>query len=535
MTTYSFSIIELVILILWLFSALFDYIKFSYIWQLKEYRLDRFRDFITSNRGKDFLLSYPLVWRTIIGLLLLLVPYPDLIFLKYALVVFLGWELLYNCYHLINKGLARPTPTKKIILLILTAIAFEVAVIWFTQSWYSIIWILIFRFLTVSSVVGILYIPTNIAKSIYIRKATSKMEKFNDLTVIGITGSYGKTTVKNYLSEILSCKYSVIKTPKNINTPIGVSQHILSSDFQDKDIYVVEMGAYRRGEIKEICDIVNPRIGILTAIDKEHLSLFGSVEAIQKTKYELLRSIPDNGLVITNADNKYCTEFLGELSAEVKTFGIDEENEPDFLVKDIESSHNQLSFKANIGGEEVNFKASVIGGHNAENIAAATLAANFLDVSIEDIKDECLSLETPERRLTIRDYGRARIIDDSYNSNPKGFKAALNVLSTFSSDKKHIVITRGMLELGEESFEAHKRIGEEISFYADELVIISKDSEKALKAGILEKYRTKVKTIFDIDDLLEYVRSLYDTNSVILIENRLPPKVYEEILGDDEN
>ncbi|MFB6226145.1 MAG: UDP-N-acetylmuramoyl-tripeptide--D-alanyl-D-alanine ligase [Candidatus Paceibacteria bacterium] len=359
------------------------------------------------------------------------------------------------------------------------------------------------------------------------------MKELNDLKVIGITGSYGKTSVKNYLADMLSCKYKVEKTPKNINTPIGVSRHILNTDFSDTEIYVVEMGAYRIGEIKKICDIVHPSVGILTAINEEHLSLFGSVEAIQTAKYELLRSIPKDGLVVTNSDNEYCVEYLNELDAPVKTFGLDHENEPDFLIQNVESKQDKLHFSGKLDGKDTDITASVIGGHNAENIAAAILVARHLGIPLDDIKEKCLGLETPDRRLTIRNYGRAVIIDDSYNANPKGFKAALNILSSYSTDKKHIVITRGMLELGDKSFQKHKMIGEEISFYADELIIISEDAEQALKAGILEKYRINVKTIFDIDELLEYVKSLYDTNSVILIENRLPPKVYEEIKKGD--
>jgi len=533
MESYSFTIIELIILVLWLISSLFDYARYSYIWQLKEYRLDRFKDFISSVRGKEFLYSYSIFWRAILALLLVSFFYSSPLYIKYALAVLLSFDLVYNSYQLINKGLPRPTATKKVILLLFLSIAFEVAILWLSQSFVSVYFVLILRFGIISTSVGLLYIPTRLAKKWYINKATEKINKNEHLTVVGVTGSYGKTSVKNYLSEILSSKYETIKTPENINTPIGVSQHVLKAGFTNKDIYIVEMGAYRSGEIKEICDIVNPEIGILTGINEEHLSLFGDIETIQKTKYELLRAIPEDGLVVTNSDNKYCTEYLDELNANIKTFGIQNEDEANFLIKNIESDKDQLKFTGILEGEQVNFSASVIGGHNAENIAAAVLVAKFLQISIKQIKEKCLTLETPDRRLSIRNYGRAVIIDDSYNSNPKGFKAALNVLSSYSSDKKHIVITRGMLELGAESFDKHKQIGEEISFYADELVIISKDAEQPLKAGILDKYRTNIKTIYDIDDLLTYIRSLYDTNSVILIENRLPPKVYEEIKQKD--
>lgn len=530
---YTFSFTELIILVLWLFGALSDYGKFSYIWQLKEYRIDRFRDYLQTKKGKQFLSSYPICWRSLVALMVLLLPLPSLLYLKYLLIGLLVFDLAYNVSNLLKEGFVRPIPTKKIILIVLLSIGLEVSFIWVTQSWYSVLVVLIFRFFIISISVAILYIPTKIIKNWYIRRATKKIRQLDNLKVVGITGSYGKTSVKNYLSKILSSKYEVEKTPKNINTPIGVSRHILSTDFKDIDIYVVEMGAYRIGEIKKICDMVKPSVGILTAINEEHLSLFGSVEAIQTAKYELLRSITEEGLVVTNNDNKYCREYLDELDAQVKTFGLDDNKDPDFLIQKVESKQDQLYFSGELEGKNTDITASVVGGHNAENIAAAVLVARYLKVSLEEIKEQCLDLETPDRRLNIINYGRTVIIDDSYNANPKGFKAALNILSSYSSDKKHIVITRGMLELGEKSFKKHKMIGEEISFYADELVIISQDAEQALKAGILEKYRINVKTIYDIEELLEYVKSLYDTNSVILVENKLPPKVYGEIKEDN--
>lgn len=523
-----------IIQILWFFGALFDYSEYTYYWQLKEYRWDRFKDFLSSKKGEKFLFSYPIFWRSILAMFALLFPFDSVFHFEYALILILSIDLCLNFLKLIQRKIKRPKPTKKSLSVMLLTLAIEAGVFLLFRDLNLVYLLLIFRFLLLSIVVYLLNIPTRWVKSWYQKRARKKLERYNDLTVIGITGSYGKTSVKNYLSQILSIDYNVVKTPKNINTPIGVARFILSHDFEDEDIFVVEMGAYRKGEIKVICDIVQPCIGILTGINEEHLSLFGSMESIQQTKYELLRSIPSDGLVVTCADNEYCTEYLDELEVEtIKTFGVEQENRPDFLINNIKSKQDKLFFSGELEQDPVEITASIIGSHNAENLATSILTARFLRVSLSDIKEECLSLEIPDRRLTIRNYGRATIIDDSYNANPKGFKAALNVLSSYSSSRHHIIITRGMLELGEKSFELHKNMGEEISFYADELVIISEDAEKGLKAGIMEKYRTKVRTIYDIDKLLEYVQSLYDSNSVVLIENRLPPKVYQEILNND--
>jgi UDP-N-acetylmuramoyl-tripeptide--D-alanyl-D-alanine ligase len=527
--------IAVIIKILWLFSALFDYGEYCYRWQLKEYRWDRFKDFLDSNKGERFLFSYSVFWRGVIALLAFLFPFNSTLYLQYALILILGIDFSLNFAKLINRKVKRPVPTKKAISVILLTLVIEASVFLILGSWRLIFGLLIIRFLLLSFSVQLLNIPTKWIKLWYQSQAAKKLSQYSDLKVIGITGSYGKTSVKTYLSQLLEIDYNVVKTSENINTPIGVAKFILSHDFSTNDIFLVEMGAYQPGEIKVICDMVKPKIGILTGINEEHLSLFGSIEAIQQTKYELLRSVPNEGLVVTCADNKYCTEYLDELKANtIKTFGVDEINEPDFLIKQIESKQDKLYFSGKLEGNPIEITASVVGRHNAENLANSILTAQFLGVTLKTIKDKCLKLNVPDRRLTIRDYGRATIIDDSYNANPRGFKAALNVLDSFSSSKKHIVITRGMLELGKRSYEIHKEMGEEISFYADELIIISEDVEQPLKAGIMDKYRTKVKTIFEIEDLLNYVKDLYDSNSVVLIENRLPPKVYQEILNRSE-
>lgn len=529
------SPIAITIQFLWLISALFDLNEFAYRLQLKEYRWDRFKDFLKSKKGEEFVFSYNVFWRFIIALLALLIPYSGAIQLQYSILVVLGIDFIFNIIKLVNRKIYRPDFTLRAILLMIMSLTAEVSVFLITGSWRAVLFVLMVRFITISVVSALLQIPVNIVKELYKRKATKEMKQLDDLLVIGVTGSYGKTSVKNYLSSILSCKYDVVKTPQNINTAIGVSKFITNHDFSKDKVFIVEMGAYREGEIRTICDIVGPDIGILTGINEEHLSLFGDITVTQKTKYELLRSIPEEGLVVTNADNKYCIEYLDELDAgTIKTFGIEEENNPDFLIENIKSKEDKLYFEGTFEEKKNKFTASIVGGHNAENLAACILVARFLEIPLEEIKNCLLDLDSPDRRLTIREYGRTIIIDDSYNSNPAGFKAALNVLDSYSSSKKRIVITRGMLELGEESDEIHRRVAGEVSFYADELVIISKDSEKPLKEGILDKYRTNVITKFNQDDLLEYVRSFYDSNTVVLVENRLPPKVYKEIKFQEE-
>ena len=345
------------------------------------------------------------------------------------------------------------------------------------------------------------------------------------MKVIGITGSYGKSSTKEFLSHILSGAFNVIKTPKNINTEIGIAKFVLKTNFKKADMFVVEMGAYRVGEIKAICDMVHPTIGILTAIAQQHLSLFGSIENICKAKHELLYALPKDGIAVTNSDNTYCRKHLDELDATVLTFGTEPAFNPTVRIRNIENIKHGIRATAIAHGEERTIEAPVVGVHNAFNIAPAALVAHALGMTKDVIDKQIMTLPKGHGSLKEHRYGKALILDDSANSNPDGFKAALDVLNTYPSDKKRIVITRGMMELGEQSNELHEQMGGEISFVADELVIITPDFVDSISTGVVGKYKTNIRKIFNHADLVRYIESQKDEHVVILLESRMPSAV----------
>ena len=380
------------------------------------------------------------------------------------------------------------------------------------------------RWFIFSAIAIIAKLPTYIAKLIYLKIAEKKLLKFNQLIIIGVTGSYGKTTVKNFLTQILSGKYKVIMTPENINTEIGIAKFIIKNNFSDYNIFAVEMGTYKIGEIAKICRMVKPKIGVLTAISEQHLALLGTIKNIQTAKYELLRSLPEDGLALTNSDNKYCREYLADLKCQIKTFGFNNEFNPNCLIKDAIAHENKIDFTV-INNGQINISAPVIGVHNSLNIAPAILIGSFLNLTDQEIIKACDKLKLPPRVLQAYAYGKSLILDDSYNANPEGFSAALNVLAGYRGRKK-IVITRGMLELGQSSRSWHEIIGKKIGQTADELIIISEDS-----ASDLKKNAGDIKIIIEInpEKLLEIIKNFKSDNCVILLENRLPEKINHEL------
>ena len=519
---------NITITILWLLSALADYGQFCYVWQFKEYRFDRLRDYGSTVSGKKFFHGWRVLKRPIIYLVLFLLLPENLKSLAGALIAVFSVDLAYNLWAIAGHNLPRPKLTAKAAFLIILSLSIEGALLFFLFNQTIIFVVLALRWFIFSSLAIAAKLPTGIAKLIYLKKAENKLLKFKKIIVIGVTGSYGKTTVKNFLAQVLGEKYKVIITPENINTEIGIARFIIKNNFSESDIFVVEMGTYKIGEIAAVCRMVKPKVGILTVISDQHLSLLGNIKNTQTAKYELLRSLPAAGLAITNSDNPYCREFLGELKCRVATFGARDEFNPDCLIKNITAGETRIEFVASIKKNgQLNISAPVLGSHNSLNIAPVILVGLFLGLSEDEIISRSNQLKLPLKVLQTYAYGQSLILDDSYNANPDGFLAALDVLAN-CQERKKIVITRGMLELGSASQNWHETVGKRIGQVADELIIISPDYVSALTAGA-EGFKIKIKNMFEAKNLFDYLRQIKSEPNIILLENRQPEIINREI------
>lgn len=218
----------------------------------------------------------------------------------------------------------------------------------------------------------------------YINDAKKILKSMPNLTVIGVTGSYGKTSVKNFLYKTLSSKYEVLITPKNYNTTMGVVKTIRENLKPIHQIFVCEMGATKLGDIKEICDLVNPKIGVITSIGPQHLESFKSIENVIKTKFELADSVKsNNGVVFLNYNNEYIASK--EIDMNIIKYGIENEK-LDYNAYNIVSSSNGLTFKIlDKNNKEIEFKTRLIGKHNIINITVAIAVANYLGINIEKL------------------------------------------------------------------------------------------------------------------------------------------------------
>ena len=339
------------------------------------------------------------------------------------------------------------------------------------------------------------------------------------LRVIGITGSYGKTSVKFYLTSLLSAEYNVLCTPESFNTPLGVVRTIRSSLSAMHDIFVCEMGAKNVGDIKEICDIVSPDHGIITSIGPQHLETFKTLDNVKKTKFELSESVSGGLMFLNGDDENIMSQNKGKTAV---TYGFGEHN--DYRAEIISVSNKGTEFKViTRDGEECIYSTELIGSHNVLNILGAVACSHSLGIPLIKLKPQIRKLKGVPHRLELINRGNLTIIDDAYNSNPSGAKAALDTLSLFSDMK--ILVTPGMVELGEKQDECNYEFGKQASKVCDFVALVGKKQTESILKGLKDAGYPDEK-IFVADNLNEAITKVYSLNpnakKVILLENDLP-------------
>ncbi len=354
----------------------------------------------------------------------------------------------------------------------------------------------------------------------FIKDAERIISEMPRLTVIGVTGSYGKTSVKFYLGKLLSSKYNVLVTPESYNTTLGVVRTVREHLRPTHEIFVCEMGAKGVGEIKEICDIVKPKFGVITSIGPQHLESFHSIDNVIKTKFELEEALPLDGKIFLNTDNEYIANR--PVKAERVSYGLGESAQ--YRARDVSVSEKGSEFKmTGRDGAEYSFTTKLIGKHNVQNIAGAIAVADALGVPMEDIVMQVRRLESVPHRLQLIRNGNNLIIDDAYNSNPSGAKAALEVLNEFSGMK--ILVTPGMIELGEKQYELNCEFGKQAAEVCDFVALVGERQTKPIYDGLISAGFDS-KNIY-IATTIQAALSEVDAiktgqRKIVLLENDLP-------------
>lgn len=367
-------------------------------------------------------------------------------------------------------------------------------------------------------------INTPIEKAInrhYYNEAKSIIRSHKELIIIGVTGSFGKTSTKNYLASLLAEKYNVLVTPGNFNTLLGVVRTVREQLRPYHQVFIVEMGAKQPNDIKEICDLVQPTIGIVTAVGEMHLETFKCVENIQRTKFELIDSLPSDGLGVINFDSQLIREYKGTTSnCKVLKYAVEQEG--DYRATEIVYNGSGVSFTQ--GADR--FESRLLGRGNLLNILASIAVADYLGVPRTKQKNAIARLQPVEHRLSMSRTGGLTILDDAYNSNPMGAQMALEVLKNFSvgNGNKRIIVTPGFVEMGSRQAGANKELGRTIAACADYAIVVNATNREAIKSGIQEGGMPADK-MFLADTLTEaraHMATILKVGDVILYENDLP-------------
>jgi len=511
---------KFLIAILWLTVFTKKLFFWVWLWQLKEYHTGRFKAHFQTEKGKKIIFNYLLAIKIILigGLFL-----KFLIFTYPLLLIFLI-ESIFVLKHYFRKTLKIPVLTKKTYLILGSGIFLEVLILLSFSVVYPEIdfylYLLLLDILAPLLFSGLVFVFEPIAvswRNRIINKAKRKREKFKDLLVIGITGSYGKTSTKEFLAEILSEKFRVLKTKEHQNSEVGISRCILNDLKPEHQVFICEMGAYNKGGIKLLAGIVKPKIGILTGINEQHLATFGSLENIIKTKYELIESLPKDGLAVFNGNNKYCIELFNRTDISKKLAGTD------IWTEDIKIDKEFISFKVSTKNDSADFKVNLLGKYWIEDILMAVQVARELGMSLEEISRVCRKIKpfTGAMKL-IRAKEGLNVIDATYSANLNGVISHLDYLKTWSGKK--VIIMPCLIELGSLSEEVHKRIGEKIGEVCDLVIITTKECFENIKEGTAKKriQSENVLLLENSKDIFDVIKSFSDEEDIILLESRVP-------------
>ncbi|MDF1497856.1 MAG: Mur ligase family protein [Patescibacteria group bacterium] len=580
--------IILIILILFFIKLLRDSLSFIWLWQVKEYRIDRM---ISSLKEDKNILQNNLFYISAIIIFVFLyinqiaqklsfravgeksdniVDFLDfslhlasfemtkIQFILYIVLAFFLITFLQIFKEIKKRSFLRPRPTLKVILIFLLLIAVYLLIAFCWISFFSLInktripvesivsgielmlFIYLVNPIVISSIILTINPFFNFQKKRLIKKSTIKMQGLKKIKVIGIAGSYGKTSTKEFLYAILSQKYKVVKTEGNNNTNIGVAYTVLNKVSDEYDYFICEMGAYKIGEIKQICEIVKPEIGILTGINEQHIDLFGSIKNTTKAKFELIEALPENGLAIINSkiknqeikiiNKKYFSlnnienikvyqDYIEFDYLTVSNCHCEEERQSNFetMREKLNSEIASSSYGATHNDSDIiKFKINLLGKHYIENVLSVIMTAEYLGMNLNEIKSAVEEIKPTKFMMQKLDgLNNSVFINDSYSANSDGVLAALDYLEEAYQDYKKMIVFPGIIELGKESDKVHEKLFERIGEVCDVAYIMGNKKQKSRNKNdckfVLEK---------DFGKVAEMVKNNLNKNTVVLFESR---------------
>lgn len=353
----------------------------------------------------------------------------------------------------------------------------------------------------------------------YTNDAIKMLRGSPGLLTLGVTGSYGKTSVKTYLGALMGVQYDTLITPESFNTPMGVVRTVREHLRATHEVFVCEMGARHVGDIKELCDLVHPQHGLITAIGNQHLETFHTQEAIVRTKYELADALPPEGKLFLNGDCALIRDNLP--NRPYITYGLAEGN--DYRATDVEITLTGTNFKVTApDGESYSYRMQLIGEHSVLNVTGAIAVCHAFGIPLASLAPAVRKLTAVPHRMQLR-AGEITYIDDAYNSNPAGCRAALETLERF--DACRILVTPGMVELGADMERCNEEFGAQAAAVCDLCVLVGEKQAQPIRRGLLGVGypEERIRVVRTLQEALAEVNAFRaEKRKVVLLENDLP-------------
>ena len=372
--------------------------------------------------------------------------------------------------------------------------------------------------------------PAEVAvKRHYFNDAKTKLSGRKDMIRIGITGSYGKTSTKFILGSILSEKFNTLVPPQSYNTPMGLTRVIREQMSEDNKVFIAEMGARHIGDIAELCDLVHPQYAVLTSIGPQHLETFFSIENVIKTKYELIEGLSEGGVGVFNVENEYVRQLYNKTQKKKIGYAFSPREEADLWVQAMKTTPEGSAFEvATREGGSFWCKTRLLGRHNVLNVLGGIALALTLGLTEEEIVRGAAKIEPVEHRLQILPTENGvTVIDDAFNSNPEGAAFALEVIGQFPGRK--IVVTPGMVELGDEEDVENYKFGQKMSAVCDFVFLVGPKHTRPIYNALAQS-AFPIQNIFvskTLEEASAQMSGILRAGDVVLFENDLPDNYNE--------
>ena len=512
----------------WFLRQLKFILFWIYLWQLKEYHIGRLVDHFRTEKGKRIFFNFLFFFK--IFLLVFSIFLFQLLPIFLLLIYFL--EASKFVFDFFRKKIFLPIFTKKTIFLFLISLIFTLSFLFLFFS--NPIYLLIFDLFSPAIFSGIVLVFQPFValwRQILIKRAISKREKFKDLIVIGIVGSFGKTSTKEFLATILESFFpkKVLKTKEHQNSEVAISRCILNELKENHKFLIVEMGAYNKGGIKLLAKIAKPKIGIFCGVNEQHLALFGSMENLISAEggEELIESLPPDGLAIFNGENEILRKIYQKTKIKKKIVGI-AKKDLDLFAANIKVKREVLFFQVfSKDGDFANFNLNLIGPQHIPNILLAACAAKELGISLSFSAKALQKITKEQTGVVLKKTKKGQnVIDATYSSNPDSVISHLEYLKVWPG--KRLLIMPCLIELGSSAKKVHQKIGKKIFEVCDLAIITTKDhfSEIKKEAGQKAIFLENPKEIEKI------AKEFCGKDDIILLEGRIQKEIKEKILGN---